>query len=299
MSNLLRCCMHLRHSGCHCRYDALKLVFTDAVFTDCLQATQTILNMLNDPVQKLYLSFLEIKSRRYILRTLLDCFIPGNHLNSTAIENVQFRNPKYFLQLENMYLGAKVNAYWQKAYAKALHDFRIHCLDFFTAAASQIYKRFEFKNTVIKELEVLDPKCVLENKLQSIDNFASKFPTIATSMDVERRLLRNHKFDFDENVSAEEFWFHVKNLAGDGSPMFPHLSSFVEALLCLPHSSANMEKTYSVVNMIKTKQRNRLSTDTLVGLLHTKRMLKDSKCFDFPISSELVNKMTASMYDAD
>ncbi|KAJ8890334.1 hypothetical protein PR048_009842 [Dryococelus australis] len=199
--------MHLRHSGCHCRvvyrilerYDALKLFFTDAVFTDRLQAAQTILNILNYPVQKLYLSFFEfmleifnklnrqmqlVKPQIHLLytvmsstvRTLLDCFNSGQNLNSTAIENVQFRNPKYVSQLENMYLGEKVNA-----------------LKF--------------------------PAIVTEDRLQSLD--------------MKWRLLRNHKFDFDENVSAEEFWIHVKYLnAGDGSPMLPHLILFVEAMLC-------------------------------------------------------------------
>ncbi|KAJ8895526.1 hypothetical protein PR048_000862 [Dryococelus australis] len=42
------------------QYDTLKLFFTDAVFTDRLQAAETILNMLNDPVQKLYLIFLSL-----------------------------------------------------------------------------------------------------------------------------------------------------------------------------------------------------------------------------------------------
>ncbi|KAJ8896701.1 hypothetical protein PR048_002046, partial [Dryococelus australis] len=173
------------------QYDALKLFLTDAVFTDCMGATETILNMLNDPVQKRFHSFLEFalelfnklnrqmqseKPQIHLLHTvmlstvhtLLECFISEHHLlNTTAIENVQFKNPKYSLQLENMYIGAKVNALCAKGIDKL------------------------------------------------------------------------------------------------------------------------------------TKERNRLSTDTLVGLLYTKRKLQNSKCFDFPISIELVNKMTAPMYDAD
>ncbi|KAJ8895527.1 hypothetical protein PR048_000863 [Dryococelus australis] len=146
------------------------------------------------------------------VRTLFDCFILEHHLNSTAIENVQFRNPKYFLQLENMYLGAKVNALLAKGIDKltneALHGFRI---------PSQIYKLFEFDNTVLKELEVLDPKCVLKRKLPLFAHLASKFPAIVLedklqSLNMAWQLLRNHKFDFDENVSAEEYWFNVKKL---------------------------------------------------------------------------------------
>ncbi|KAJ8893441.1 hypothetical protein PR048_006039 [Dryococelus australis] len=233
-------------------------VMTVTIFTDYLQATETILNMLNDPVQKkLYLSFLEFvleifnklniqmhseRPQIHLLHTvmssavhiLLDCFISEHHLNSTAIENVQFRNPKYFLQLENMYLGAKVNA----LLAKGIDN--------------QIYKRFAFEITVLKELEVLDLKCVLKKKLPSIAYLASKFPAIVTedrlqSLDMEWPTIRNHKFDLNENVSAEEFRFYVKKLnAGDGSPMFSHLISFAEALLFLPQSSANVERIFQL-----------------------------------------------------
>ncbi|KAJ8896321.1 hypothetical protein PR048_001665 [Dryococelus australis] len=199
------------------QYGTLKLFFADAVFTVRLQAAETIFNMLeNDPVQKLYLSFLKFvleilnklnrqmkpeKPQIHVLHTvmpstvhtLLDCFISEHNLYSTAIENVQFRNPKYFLQLENVYLGVKVNALLAKGTymltKEALHDFRI----------------------------LLNPKCVLKKKLPSIAHLASKFPAIVTedrlqSLDMEWRHLRNHKFDFDENVSAEEFWFHVRKL---------------------------------------------------------------------------------------
>lgn len=34
-------------------------------------------------------------------------------------------------------------------------------------------------------------------------------------------------------------------------------------ILCLPHSNAEADKTFSVTNDIKTKQRNKLSAETL------------------------------------
>ncbi|XP_063230874.1 uncharacterized protein LOC134535624 [Bacillus rossius redtenbacheri] len=312
------------------QYEALKLFFTNAVITDRLQAAETILNMLNDPVQKLYLAFLDFVLELFnklnkqmqaekpqihllyasvssVVHTLLDCFISEDHLKSTAIEDVQFKNPKYFLPLENMYLGAKVNSLLAKGMAgltkEALHGFRIRCLEFFIEAASQIYKRFDFGNVLLKEFEILDPKCVIQKKLRSIAHLACKFPNIVAddmiqSLDTEWRLLRNHEFTFDENISTEEFWLYVKNLkTGDGSPMFPNLIAFIEALLCLPHSSATVERIFSTVNIMKPNQRNSLSTETLIGLLHTKRMLSNSNCFEFPVTGELLNEMTASMYE--
>lgn len=56
--------------------------------------------------------------------------------------------------------------------------------------------------------------------------------------------------------------------------MFPLLAEFTQKLLMLPHSSANVERLFSSINLMKTNIRNKLSTDTLSGLLHTKGGLK-------------------------
>ncbi|KAJ8873066.1 hypothetical protein PR048_026682, partial [Dryococelus australis] len=192
-----------------------------------------------------------------------------------------------------MYLGAKVSVLLAKGIDKltkeALHGFRIR-LDYFFEAASQIYKRLEFENTVLKDLEVLDPKC----KLPSIALFARKFPAIVTeyrlqSLDMGWRLLGNHKFDFDKNVSAEEFWFHVKNLTQVMVYQCSLIKFHLSRLCCVGHIPV---QTWKELFQLGIGFRQTLSLD--FGLLHTKRMLKKSKYFDFTISSELVNKMTAS-----
>lgn len=56
--------------------------------------------------------------------------------------------------------------------------------------------------------------------------------------------------------------------------MFPLLAEFAQNLLTLPHSSANVERLFSAINLMKTNIRNRLSTETLTGLLFTKSGLK-------------------------
>lgn len=59
--------------------------------------------------------------------------------------------------------------------------------------------------------------------------------------------------------------------------MFPLLAQFAQNLLTLPHSSANVERLFSAINLMKTKIRNRLHTDTLTGLLYTKSGLKKNR----------------------
>lgn len=100
-------------------------------------------------------------------------------------------------------------------------------------------------------------------------------------------MLRNTKdiSKFSDNI--EEFWMSVSTLkCGDNSAMFPKLSAFVFNILVLPHSSANVERVFSSINLMKTCQRNRLCTRSIIGLLHTKQYIDKNNCYNFPIGKE-------------
>lgn len=61
---------------------------------------------------------------------------------------------------------------------------------------------------------------------------------------------------------------------GDDTHLFPNLNEFVKYLICLPHSSAAVERTFSAINLNKTKTRNRLNNETLQRILRTKDLWK-------------------------
>lgn len=85
---------------------------------------------------------------------------------------------------------------------------------------------------------------------------------------------------------------------GNGEMAYPCLRHFVFSLFCLPHSSATVERTFSAVNLNKTKIRNRLSTSTLEALLRSKEYLKSKKCscHDIKITPELRNRYFSNKY---
>lgn len=80
--------------------------------------------------------------------------------------------------------------------------------------------------------------------------------------------------------------------------MFPNISKLITNF-CLPHSSGNVERIFSLINLMKTKQRNALSTESIEGLLHTKSFIKGQTCFDFDIESNLLNQHNKNMYLLD
>lgn len=119
------------------------------------------------------------------------------------------------------------------------------------------------------------PNLIAENELQLIDN--------------EWRLLRNIEIDMNNTLDIEKFG--IKKICyGDETPMFPVLTKFVFDMLILPHSSANVERVFSNINIMKTDERNKLSSASIVGHLHTKTFLKTRKahCYNVSFSKDVI-----------
>lgn len=304
------------------QYGALQLYFTDAVSRNDVLAVDNILSKMNDPTTKLFLQFLEFilpffnnlnkemqsesvkihvlyKNISNILKTIFDCFIKRNYLINTPLESVQYKNPANHQPIEDIYFGANVlkSLSNHNLTSEQLAFFRLRCLDFYIEACSQILSRFPLQNNPLKYFGFMSPSTIKEGTVTTITDCALLFPNLITEiqlqpLDSEWRLLRNTAEiqNFPDEIIA--FWKEVKKLSlGDGTPMFPILTMFVFNILCLPHSSANVERKFSDINLLKSKQRNLLITDTVVGLMHTKEYIGNNNCFDFPIEKQLILRM--------
>lgn len=117
-------------------------------------------------------------------------------------------------------------------------------------------------------------------------------------LDIEWRYLRNFS-NLNTDLPIDEFWCKISQIKnGNEEQNFPLLSRLIIFILSLPHSTAAVERIFSTINLNKTKIRNRLSTESLIGILHSKNMLKNEgkSCFDFSIKPELIKKFNNTMY---
>jgi len=72
----------------------------------------------------------------------------------------------------------------------------------------------------------------------------------------------------DKIVDSYHFWAEVYTYQDAGGTfIFRQLSEFVLKILVLPSSNAIVERTFSIMNSIKTKSRNRISIPMLEALL--------------------------------
>ncbi|XP_076054955.1 uncharacterized protein LOC143033422 [Oratosquilla oratoria] len=161
--------------------------------------------------------------------------------------------------------------------------FRYDCKQFLIELCMQMKKRFPFEeNSLIAMLKVVEPAEALSTKrdLKSLGKLAVHFPTLIKEdeLDLLQEQWRDLLYARDTlkgiSQSATVFWNDLLSVKdGNNKEKFNLLATFMCNLLALSHSSACIERIFSQINQVKTKQSNRLDTNTVANRLLAKQAI--------------------------
>lgn len=235
-----------------------------------------------------------------LYKDLLYCYIrPCNNPSNNA----------FFLPIKDVYLGVEVANLLNKPEILQnevmVEDIKKRCRDFFIVSCCQIKMRFDFDNPVLKSLDDLNPKKVFSNnRPNSFISFIQLFPRINNKYNIQEiddgwRKFNTVKLEPEyiiklKALNVEKCWVNLKNKEVDNEYQFRVLSNFVLTVLSLPQSYVSCERMFSKINLIKTKQRNRLQTPTLNGLLNASQCMQETTCCKFEPSQDIFDLMTSS-----
>lgn len=77
-----------------------------------------------------------------------------------------------------------------------------------------------------------------------------------------------HRIEWSQLSSMEQFWAEVSSYENAlGEKQFCNISKLALSMLSLPISNATVERAFSIVNIIKDKLRNKISTNTADAIL--------------------------------
>ncbi|GBP66314.1 hypothetical protein EVAR_77931_1 [Eumeta japonica] len=98
-----------------------------------------------------------------------------------------------------------------------------------------------------------------------------------------------HLLKWNETNNTKKFWNEVLHFKdAQGNSRFDELATFAITLLILPHSNADVERLFSSMNVIKNKQRNRMTLKLLTAILRVRCGLRlEGKCcnnYEVPVS---------------
>lgn len=145
-------------------------------------------------------------------------------------------------------------------------------LRFYIEASKQIKKRFDFDNPTLKYLNYFDPAVAVSGNVASIVCVLEMFPTFLKEAeminDEWRQLCEIETLKELAKEQADTFWYEVgcmKNQLKES--MFSNIAKLAKTVLCLPHSTATVERKFSQQNLIKTSKRNNLGFNTTASLM--------------------------------
>ena len=72
------------------------------------------------------------------------------------------------------------------------------------------------------------------------------------------------------SVALYKFWGCMRRKKIAGEQIFSNLAALMKSLLCIPHSNASSERTFSMVPKIITESRTSLHKDTVCAFLSCK-----------------------------
>ena len=310
------------------QWQPLIAFFTMEAFQNNIKADQ-ILFQLKDPSLKVYFEFMSYFLPKFtntnklfqsdkvvvnaldsrmtdLYRQLLMAYMDNARIRGRELKDIDPSDERMFSPLENIYLGVNVN----NAFGILIKDKREicnvkqRCRSFLIAACLEIKKRYSFGDVVVPKLGLLTPRIALqanEARFNSFVELVSSLPRIIRNKNEIQRLVDLYRKLPDAcfpkewvELEVDKFWISVRdytNLLDEQE--FKELGQFALATLVFPHSSAACERVFSKINLMKTKTRNRLVTDTLNGMLLASECVQDTGCNKFNPSTKMINAMTS------
>ena len=102
-----------------------------------------------------------------------------------------------------------------------------------------------------------------------------------------------------QNSDVEAFWPEVNNYRdAAGEPVFRELAIFALSMLSLPLSKAAVERTFSQMDIIKCKTRNKIQQHMLEAIIHVRAYMSRNNrcCNEFVPSQSMFARFNDRMY---
>jgi len=221
-----------------------------------------------------------------MLKLILNNFLKKqNWENGSEVFDLNLNDDKNYKNIEDIYIGINAEKYMknQKFTDEEKKEVKTKILNFYIELSNQLKIRFDFSDKPgLKCLNVITPQSVLDNSEPSLMPLIEEFSHLIEGnieiIATQWRALQyfDHQIRSDANIN--EFWEKVSSLKnGLGERCFKELGDFVLNLLSLPHSSVAAERFFSLLNLIKTKLRNKLELSTINNIMLSRELLPREK----------------------
>ncbi|TNN39643.1 hypothetical protein EYF80_050190 [Liparis tanakae] len=278
------------------QYEELRLHFQLAKDKDRSYGAEIVFQMLFHKLITFYLSLLRrvtkistvvVDSSRWTEIIAFDGTIETNQLPLSAVNyGIRFQ-----MELENANL-----------HVPAAENVKQRCKEYLLEFAKQMKQRLPTNMQQLQSLGALSPSTVLKKPQLTSLLFLNLYTGNLGKLDQQWRVLDTLQWENTEDCKTEQFCIEVKNhIDAAGDKDFAELGSFALSLLALPFSNTAVERTFSEMNLIKTKLLNRMKDSLLENILRIRAFIQRHGicCHQFEPTREMLALFSTDMYDKE
>ncbi|XP_030044942.1 uncharacterized protein LOC115459228 [Microcaecilia unicolor] len=311
-------------------YEELKLHFQIVKKEACSYTAELLYQMFSTPENKLYLVFLrpilqelsqvnklfesDKASPVQLVTELLTLYCnmlqrilrPTTFTSWGATLAYNLENGSNYLPLAAINFGIEfqLSLHESQIERSSAEQIKEHCRDYLLELLKEIRQRLPDNIQQLESLVDLSPSVVLGAQKPQLLKL-SFLPLYKGNLgDLEQQWMRISTLSwptFSDN-DIEQFWVTVVNhIDASGNHDFLQLGHFALCMLALPFSNAAVERTFSQMNLIKLKLRNKLRRGTLEALLHIRSYMRRRGicCREFTPTTKMLSKFNAVIYASD
>lgn len=172
---------------------------------------------------------------------------------------------------------------------------RQRCVTFLKRLVTELQQRLPDNYKQLEYMQLLSPeeavKPVKTNDIMNLAEILGFTPEKIDKIMQQWHILQTFKWVSQDIIP---FWVEVKKYRNaSGDKIFEEISELAIACLSLPHSNAEVERLFSQMNLVKNKQRNRMSLITLNSILCIRDSLRKSGkcCHNYVLPKSVLEKM--------
>ena len=218
--------------------------------------TYTQLNLeLQEDAPKIHL--LHDKLRDLLKEILLHVVKPAALVSSKSVESCNYKDDSNQKEDKELIVGQDVTAFLasHKFSSTQTAEFFSSVRKYFTAVCDYILKKFPINKEVLRHASVADPRKRLESKFESVSFFIDRFHLLEDKRDSIQHEFAHYQLDDLSGVSispdhrADDMWVEISKLKDKSTSeqKYVYLPKIMLAILSIPHSNAEDERTFSLV----------------------------------------------------
>jgi hypothetical protein len=235
-------------------------------------------------------------------------FIKGDTLSVCYDKFPNLIHAHNYLPIEKVYTGPECESLLISLPTNIQHDVRVHILDFYVTLSKEIIQRLPLTSDIFQEMAFLKPQNAFNKNrhvLVELPQLTEKYKNFfdASAIALEWRSLPyafdNNEVQQLENMPIDTMWLKIKKFKDfNDVEKFKTLGILASIVLTLPHSNADAERIFSVINDVKTRKRNRIGDDTLNAICTVRSSFSsnNTNCTNFQVTESHLNLCNSDIY---